>query len=188
MHEQEQDNESPMTREDMDAMVAEAMLTWPDAELDESVTGDLEKATKLIKLADKFHTEANPLYERLSIEAEKAPDDRRLTNFEGMFMLAVPDVYENMTPKSHIQSALVATILVSMAAARAKLEAEDDEDERVTTQRAMQYMKEDFHEIVPVILNIPKEQQLRVGTHVLRAANEGRRKLDAALNTKESAA
>lgn len=177
-----QQNTPSMTREEMDAMVAEAVSTWPEAALDQSIVNDLPRAAMLMQLADEFHRELAPMYERISTELDKPADDRTLTNFEGMFMEVIPAVYEGVDPKSHVQAALIAAVAVQLCAARARSEAGPDTPEADIVTAARTFLQDDLGEIVPVILEIPKDELLTVGVRIVRMANRGRQTLEARKN------
>jgi hypothetical protein len=179
------DEPKRLTKEEVDAMVAEAISDYPDAKLDQELLGDIDRTSKIMHMADRFSQQLSPLCERLARESEIPPDDRRLTSFEAAMMRVIPEIYERVTPRSHVQAALLAALAVSVMAARAKLEADEDEAAEVTTGRLIGFLETDLDEVVPIVMRVPKEIQLQTATQILKRANAGRRILDRKLDLRD---
>lgn len=168
---------TPITQTEMDAMVVDALTTWPEAQLDPSIVNDLEKATTIMRLADEFRDLLKPLFERIKVESRKEPGERSMTAFEVGVMIAVPDIYEHLTPRDPIQAGLVATLSVIAIAGRAKADAAEGATPDEISDAMMELIRTDLPDCVMAVLDLDKAEQLDIGIGILTRAAAARARL-----------
>lgn len=151
------DQNNEFTREQMDAMVAEALCAFPEATIDPELANDLALAKEVGVLSDRVMP---MLHMTIDIMCEKIDNKSamQLTDI-GLAVLA-PEIQQRLQPPITIMAAAYAVAATGLMGLKYIA------DENITTQdnldidKFLAYARENLNDVMAFLLSLPKKRFL----------------------------
>lgn len=146
------------TREMVDAMVAEALSSFPDASIDTELANDLELAQEVSALSDKMTPMLHRTIENM-VESMRAGGALRLTEI-GLAVLA-PEIEKCIYPPIPVVAAAYAVAATGLMGVK-YIKEEDITPETLDVSKFVEYAKENLHDVMHFLLAQPKKRFLEI--------------------------
>lgn len=170
---QEEQEAPQLTREQVDAVVAEAISRYPECGIDEEAVADTETATAVLNEGQVLTEKLVALSSVIAEEVAKPQGTWRLTLLEGGIAHIVPVIYKYIIPKDHL---LAMHTGVLVAGAMAGLCKEMSDDGMIDSDEFVAIATDERQVMLAAKASsmMPKLEQIRLATKLVDRIARGR--------------